>query len=189
MTTGSIVEAYLDMLDTQRETALAALVGLTEGQIWQRLAPKEWCIGEILNHNYLLIASTLPLVRLAWRLLHWAGVRRRAKPYRTEIPDLYRSGRFPMWVGFLWTPRHTPGQPVPLETLAVELRGLHRQVRAFYAGNDEAILGHIYLYDPLFGFLNLIVTLRLGIYHDQLHYEDVVRLADAHLGRGRDDKG
>jgi hypothetical protein len=25
----------------------------------------------------------------------------------------------------------------------------------------------------LFGWCNLIVTLRIGIYHDQLHYDDV----------------
>jgi hypothetical protein len=177
MTAGRIVDTYLDILDAQREAALATLAGLTDSQIWQRPAPKEWCIGEILNHNYLLIASTLPLVRLAWRLEHWAAVRRRAGPYRTEIADLYRTGRFPMWVGFLWTPRHTPGRPVPLDTLAAELRGLHRHVRAFYAGKDEAVLGHTYLFDPLFGCLNLIVTLRLGMYHDQLHYEDIIRRA------------
>jgi hypothetical protein len=172
-----MIDEYLHLLDTQRETAFAALDGLAESQIWQRPAPKEWCIGEILNHNYLLIASTLPSVRLAWRLFRWAGVRRRSRPYRTEIPDLYRTGRFPMWVGFLWAPHHTPRRPIPLATLVAELRDLHRQVRAFYAGKDEAMLGHVYLFDPLFGFLNLIVTLRLGVYHDQLHYDDVVNLA------------
>jgi len=179
MTAGGAVGGYLNLLDAQREAALATLAGLTEDQIWQRPAPKEWCIGEILNHNVLLIASTLPLVRLAWRLQHHWAAHRRGRPYRTAIPDLYRTGHFPMWVGFLWTPRHTPRRPVPLETLAAELRDLHRRVRAFYEGKDEAVLGHVYLYDPLFGLLNLIVTLRLGIYHDQLHYEDVAKLAGA----------
>ena len=58
-----------------------------------------------------------------------------------------------------------------------ELRMLHANVRKFYEGKDEDVLGNLYLYDPLFGWCNLIVTLRIGIYHDQLHYDDVVRQA------------
>ncbi len=45
------VDTYLDLLDSQRETALAAVEGLSDEQIWQRPAPKEWSIGEILSHN------------------------------------------------------------------------------------------------------------------------------------------
>ena len=59
--------------------------------------------------------------------------------------------------------------------LKVELRTLHINVRKFYEGKDEAVLGNLYLYDPLFGWCNLIVTLRIGIYHDQLHYDDVFK--------------
>jgi hypothetical protein len=62
--------------------------------------------------------------------------------------------------------------------LAEELRSLHWNIRGFYQGKDEAVLGNLAVYDPYFGWLNLIVTLRLGIYHDQLHYEDVIRLAE-----------
>lgn len=174
-----VVGSYLDLLDSQREAALATLDGLQEEQLWQRSAPREWSIGEILNHNYLLIASTLPYVRFAWKCLHWYGSSRRVRPYQADIPDMYRSGRFPMWVGFLWSPRHTPRRPVSLEQLKAELRSLHRQVRDFYAGKDEAVLGNISVYDPYFGWLNLIVTLRIGIYHDQLHYDDVVKLAQS----------
>jgi hypothetical protein len=176
METRKVIDSYLDLLDSQREAALAALDGLAEERLWQRPAPKEWSIGEILSHNYLLIASTMPYVRLVWRCFRWYGSSRRARPYQTDTPDVYRSGRFPMWVGFLWTPRHNPRRPVSLEQLKTELRDLHRQVRDFYSGKDEAVLGNISLYDPYFGWLNLIITLRIGIYHDQLHYEDVIKL-------------
>jgi hypothetical protein len=172
-----VVPAYLDLLDMQRETALAALQGLPDECIWQRPAPKDWCLGEMLNHNYLLIASTLPYLRFMWRYFKGYGERRRARPYKTELPDLYRDGKFPMWVGFLWTPRHNPRKPVPLEQLMSELRSLHAEVRAFYTGKPEDVLGNVSLYDPYFGWLNMILTLRLGMYHDQLHYEDVIQLA------------
>ena len=54
--------------------------------------------------------------------------------------------------------------------------GRHAAVRSFYAEKDPALLGNTFLYDPLFGWINLIVTLRIWIYHDQLHFEDVIKL-------------
>jgi hypothetical protein len=177
MPAARVVDSYLDLLDQQREGAFAALDGLTEDQLWQRPVPKEWSIGEILNHTYLLLASTMPYVRFAWRGFRWLAVLLRHRRYRTHLPDLYRDGKFPMWVGFLWTPRYNERKPVPLGQLKAELRGLHGEAREFYSDKDEALLGHVYLYDPYFGFLNLILAVRLGAYHDQLHYDDVVKLA------------
>lgn len=69
----TVVPAYLNLLDRQREAAFAALKGLNDAQIWQRPAPKEWSTGEILDHNYLLIASFLPLVRWTWQSFGWYG--------------------------------------------------------------------------------------------------------------------
>jgi len=175
--TSPIVNGYLDLLDAQREAAFAACEGLSFAQIWQRPAPGEWSIGEILNHNYLLIASMFPLVKFTWKAFGWYGRKRRKRPYASEIEDVYRRKNFPMWVGFLWTPKYNPDKPVPLEQLRAEMRQLHADVRTFYTGKDEDVLGNIYLYDPLFGFINLIVTLRIGVYHDQLHYEDVLKMA------------
>jgi hypothetical protein len=173
----NVLSSYLALLDAQRESALSALAGLTGAQLWQRPAPKEWSIGEILDHNYLLFASMYPIVKWTWKLTGWYGRLQRRRPYRTEIEDLYRSPKFPQWVGFMWTPRFNTRKPVPLETLGSELRTLHAEVRHFYEGKDEDVLGNLYLYDPLFGWCNLIVTLRIGIYHDQLHYDDVIRQA------------
>jgi hypothetical protein len=173
----SVVDSYLDLLDSQRETAFAALHGLDDAQLWQRPAPKEWCLGEMLDHNYLLIASFLPLARFSWNALHGWARKRRQRPYATQIEDVYRKESFPMWVGFLWTPRHNPRKPVPLAQLKQEMEALHHEVRAFYTGKDEDLLGNIYLYDPVFGWINLIVTLRIGIYHDQLHFDDIIKRA------------
>lgn len=171
----AVVDQYLKLLDAQRESAFAVLDGLTDSQLWQRPAPKEWSIGEILDHNYLLFASTYPAVQWIWNLNSWYGRLRRKRPYKTEIEDLYRSPKFPQWVGFLWTPRYNTRKPVSFDQLKVELRTLHTNVRKFYEDKDEAVLGNLYLYDPLFGWCNLIVTLRIGIYHDQLHYDDVIK--------------
>jgi hypothetical protein len=174
-----VVQDYLDLLDKQREDTYNALEGITPQQLWQRPEPKEWCIGEILNHNVRLFRSVFPMVRYAWRYTRWTGKLLSKRDYRTDIEDPYRKPRFPMWTGFLWTPKYTPDHPVPLDILLTEQREEHAQVRAFYTGKDEARLGNVFLFDPLFGFINLIVTLRIGIYHDQLHYEDVIALVNA----------
>ena len=173
----TITARYLDLLDSQREAVFSVLDGITDSQLWQRPAPKEWSIGEILNHNYLLFASMFPAVKGLWRWGGWYGRLRRKRPYRTEIEDLYRDPKFPQWVGFLWTPRYNTRKPVPFAQLRSELQTLHKSVREFYEGKDEDVLGNLYLYDPLFGWCNMIVTLRIGIYHDQLHYDDVIKQA------------
>lgn len=173
-----ILSQYLDLLDSQREFTFASLAGLTDSQLWQRPSPVEWSIGEILDHNYLLFASLYPILKWIWRWTGWYGRLRRNRHYATEIEDLYRSPKFPHWVGFLWTPRHNIGKPLPPESLKREIRAIHRDIRTFYEGKGENVLGNLYLYDPFFGWCNLIMTLRIGIYHEQLHYEDVIKQAE-----------
>ncbi len=174
-----ILSDYLDLMDSQRESVFTLLNGLTDAQLWQKPAPKEWSIGEILDHNYLLMASFMPVVKRLWNWFGWYGRLRRNRPYATNIKDLYRDPKFPQWVGFLWTPRFNPRKPVSLEKLKTEIRELHAGIRHFYEGKDEDVLGNLYLFDPLFGWCNLIVTLRIGIYHDQLHFDDVIKQASA----------
>jgi hypothetical protein len=182
-----VIPEYLDLLDAQREAAFAALADLSEDQIWRRPAPKEWCIGEILDHTTRLLRSTMPYVRFVWRWFRWLGERRRGRAYRTHIPDLYRTGHFPMWVGVLWTPRVNPDRPAPLAKLQANIRELHGEIRDFYTDKPEPVLGNLRVFDPYFGFLNLIVTLRLGAYHDQLHYDDVIALAARWKSEGTTD--
>ena len=172
-----VLSVYLDLMDSQRESTFVALDGLTEFQLWQRPASKDWSIGEILDHSYLLFASFLPVIKWIWKLNGWYGRLRRHRPYETTIKDLYRDPKFPHWVGFLWTPRFNRRKPVSLEMLKSETRTLHAKVRKFYEAKDVDRLGNLYLYDPVFGWCNLIVTLRISIYHDQLHYDDVIKQA------------
>jgi hypothetical protein len=50
-------------------------------------------------------------------------------------------------------------------------------VRGFYTGKDPDLIGNIYAYDPAIGVVNLITALKVGIDHDQLHYDDVLKMA------------
>src|SRR5262245_895678 len=112
-----MVPQYLDLMDFQRGTAFARLAGIADSLIWQRPVPRQWSIGEILNHNYLLTASMYSAIRWMWRLNGWYGHLQRKRPYQTDIEDLYRSPKFPHWVGFLWTPRYNRRRPVSLKVL------------------------------------------------------------------------
>jgi hypothetical protein len=46
------------------------------------------------------------------------------------------------------------------------------------------VLGNIYAYDPAIGVMNLITGLKVGIYHDQLHYDDLIEMAAAFQAGG-----
>ncbi len=172
-----VVQRYLALLDKQREHVIGVVSGIPPELIWQRPALKEWCIGEILNHTVMLYRSFFPFVGFAWRYFRWTASIFKDRAYRTDLEDPYRKSTFPHWAGFLWKPKYTPDNPVSLAVLTAEIREMHQFVRAFYDGKDEQKLGNVFLFDPLFGFLNLILVLRIGIYHDQLHYEDVITLA------------
>ena len=50
------------------------------------------------------------------------------------------------------------------------------RLHTFYSSRDPDLLGHVMLYDPVMGSMNLIQALRLGIYHDELHYDVMDRL-------------
>jgi hypothetical protein len=63
---------------------------------------------------------------------------------------------------------------------------VHGRLRVFYTGKDPDVLGNIYAYDPAIGVMNLITGLKVGIDHDQLHYDDLIEMA-ASMKAGRPD--
>ena len=170
----SVIEKNLTLMDDQREKTFMALEGIRPEQLWQRLVPSEWSIGEILNHNTLVIQSMFPMVRFAWRWFRWTSKLFENRPIQTEIEDPYRKQGYPHWEGFLWTSKYSQKNQVPLLKLLEETRKVHREVRDFFERKDESVLGHIYFILPVFGIFNLIQALSLAPYHDQLHYDDVI---------------
>lgn len=187
--TGQIITNYLDLLDAQRQAAFAALDNLTEDQIWQRPAPGEWSIGEILSHTARFMRSFLPALRLMWRLFGWWGRWRRDRPYAVAIDNPYQRPNFPMWTGFLWKPRNNPEVPISRAELQAEVEAAHREVREFYGGKDPGVLGNIYAYDPAIGVVNLVSGLKVCLDHDQLHYDDVLEQSAALVAGGSSAEG
>ncbi len=179
-----VVTRYLMEMHAQRERTVAALAGLSEAQFWQRPAPDEWCIGEILDHVRAINHSILRLMRITWPLLRPLGRRRRGRPYAVDYDNVYERPGFPMNVGWIWPPRARPDRPLPAARILADLRAVHDDFAAFYTARDPAVLGHVSVWDPVIGWMNLIQVLRVGLYHDELHFADARALARALLEAG-----
>lgn len=169
----SSVDAILDRMDHQREAVFAELATLPEERLWRRPGPKDWSIGENLDHMGRVYASFLPFFRLSWALLLPLAKLRRKRPYRVEIDNVYHRPAFPQNVGALWPSRYNAARPAALEMLRAGVEQIHRQTRAFYAGKDPDLLGHVALWDPAIGTVNLIQALRVGVYHDEVHIDSI----------------
>lgn len=168
-----IVGTYLELMDRQREEMFSDLEAVSMEKLWQRPSDDEWSIGENLDHLRVINSSTLTLFKITWALLlPWAKLRFDT-PYETDIDNVYKRPGFPLNTGWIWSPRYKPGRPTTLDVLKNNLTKVHLDVRQFYSGKDQDYLGHVSLYDPVMGWLNLILALRVGLYHDQLHVEQI----------------
>jgi hypothetical protein len=168
-----IVGTYLELMDRQREELYSDLEAVSTEKLWLRPSDDEWSIGENLDHLRVINSSTLKLFKITWALLlPWAKLRFDT-PYETDIDNVYKRPGFPLNTGWIWSPRYKPGRPTTLDVLKNNFTKVHLDVRQFYSGKDEDYLGHVSLYDPVMGWLNLILALRVGLHHDQLHVEQI----------------
>jgi hypothetical protein len=169
----SIVDEYLVLLIRQRERLFDELNAAKEATIWQRPTASEWSIGEHLDHLRVIHKSFLRFLRLAWFVERPLAYLRRQRGYEVTIDDVYRRPNFPMQVGWLWPPYYKPERPTSREQLYANLVEWHKALEHFFLPKAPALLGQVVLFDPVIGWLNLIQCLRVGIYHDELHFEEI----------------
>lgn len=169
----NIILTYFEMMDRQRDMLFNVLDGLGEEELWQRPTPEEWSIGENLDHLRVINSSTLTLFKFTWTLLLPLAKLQRNKPYQTDIDNVYKRQGFPLNTGWIWSPKYTPNKPTSLQDLMGNLTNVHQDVKEFYIGKELDLLGHVSLWDPVMGWLNLIRALRVGLYHDGLHIEQI----------------
>jgi hypothetical protein len=170
---------YLELLDNQREEIFRELGALPEVVLWYRPGPRVWSIGEHLDHTRVINCFTRRLMVAYFPIASIFARMFRHRPYKTEIDDVYKRPNFPMNVGWIWPPKHTPRQPVSVDFLHAALKAEHAAYWRFYTTHDEQLLGHTVLADPVIGALNLVQWLRVQAYHDAHHYERVrIRISD-----------
>jgi hypothetical protein len=169
------IASHLQLMHSQRTEMFHALDGLSLELLWKKPSPQEWTIGENLDHLRVIYESWLSILRGFWFLFKpWARLRRQ-RPYITEIDNVYRRPGFPQKVGWIWPPRYTPQNPAALETLRKNVEEVHAATEKFYLTHEPVLLGHVPLYDPAIGKINLIQALRVAVYHDEMHLEQVLR--------------
>ena len=180
-----VVAAHLARMRAQRADLFEALEQMPDERLWVRPGAKKWSPGEHLDHTRVLNRSFRRLLTIAWPVVSaWPallppGGRRLDRPYPTDIDDVYQRSNMPSWVGFLWPPGRTPSRPASRSQLERALAEEHSAIARFYAGKAEPLLGHIAVWDPAIGRINLVQALRVVVHHDQHHYRAVRRL----LGR------
>ena len=166
-------------MHAQRAAVFEALAGVPEERFWERPAPKKWSPGEHLDHTRVLNRTFRRLLTLAWPVVSpWpallpAARRRLERPYPVDIDDVYQRPSMPSWVGFLFPPRRTPSRPASLVELERALAEEHDAIARFYTDKPEPLLGHVAIWDPAIGRLNMLQVLRVGVHHDQHHYRAV----------------
>lgn len=168
-----ILREYLDLMDAQREGVFSRLENITHDELWHRPGQNNWSIGENIDHLRVIYVSTLNLFNIAWILLYPLAYLCREKPFQADIDNVYRRPGFPQNVGWIWPPKYTPIYPVSLTDLKRGLIQTHGQVRTFFTGKQPEVLGNLPLYDPAIGRINMIQALRVGIYHDELHFSEI----------------
>jgi len=120
-----VVQEYLEIMGRQRREVFADLADMPGDVLWRRPKPKEWSIGEILDHTRVLNTCSLRMLRAAWVLTYpWAALRRHS-PYSAHAENVYERPGFPMNVGWLWPPKHNAERPVALDVLRRELATAH----------------------------------------------------------------
>ena len=80
----------------------------------------------------------------------------------------------------IWDAIHSlPLSPYLREYLRLTLTAVKPERKNYASWQEQNYIEDLHEWEtnPLFGWCNLIVTLRIGIYHDQLHYEDVLKQA------------
>lgn len=177
------VAQILELMIQQRDKLFSDLSGITDTPLWHRAGPGQWSIGENIDHLRAIYASMLPWFQVSWVVFSPLARLRRHLPYRVEIDNVYHRPGFPQKVGWLWPPRYTPTNPAPLSALRQGVEAIQIQVSEFYGSKDPDLLGHVVLWDPAIGTLNLIQALRVGVYHDEVHISSIRKMW-TNLSRG-----
>jgi len=171
--TADAIRRWIDLMHTQRQGLFAMLEDLSPVELWAKPTREEWSIGENLDHLRVITYSWMRIIKVSWFFMRPIAWLRRSKPVETGIDNVYRRPGFPQNVGWLWPPRFTPDRPVDFDVLKQNLVEAHSVVERFYSGHDPLILGRIKLYDPAIGLINLIQGLRVAVYHDEMHIEQI----------------
>jgi hypothetical protein len=173
------IQAYLALMDAQAASFFSTLPSIAGDVLWRRPLQDGWSPGENLSHVAVVQHFFRHLNSVLWPI---ASLPARARPGRrieTAIDDVYARPDFPHATGRFWPPEYSPRRPASLDTLFRAISVEHQLVRAFYEKRNPALLGRALLYFPAIGWINYIQPLRIAVFHDAHHFDEIRRALSA----------
>ena len=176
------LERYFAMVQGQRESLYRRIENLPPETIWKRPASRSesggtWSVGQSLEHiNKLLrlfrwlYTAYLPIAVPIARAF-FVG-----KPFSVEAEDFFQRD-LPRPPGL--APRDRSRCPWPYARLRTSMDGEWERTRRQLEDIPEELAGHVCLWDPLTGKINMMQCLLLDYYHERRHLGFAHRLLDA----------
>ena len=167
----SALSKNFDQIEQLRAPVYERLSELSSDALWQKPEDGGWSFGQNLEHIYKLM-----------RLARWAfkvacvgkplAVLRRHRPYATTTTNPFISGRMPAPPGI--RPKDRSSAPIPFDRMRRNLDGELEMWRSMTGPLADNIAGHICVWDPVVGLINMhqaVVVLR---FHEEHHFRIVV---------------
>jgi hypothetical protein len=173
----------LDAIDGQREVVFARLNGISSDELWERPRNGRWSIGQNLEHLAKAMRTFRWVFALAYPLgLPFAAPFRR-RQFARDIANPYADRPKPVNAPPGVRPRDRQTAPASLEQLLENKLKERQKFHNVLRGMHESIAGHIKVWDPPVGMVNLLQLARLVTHHEAHHFRFVHDLLDKYDAR------
>lgn len=164
----TVVEEHFARLDAQRLPIRRAASGLSADALWAPPEAGRWSIGENLQHLTRMMRLFRRFSSIALLLERPIARMRRNRPFLTHARDMFsgRSLRAP----FPIRPQR-PATALSSEAVMEALTKETELLENLLLSEDERILGHVWLWDPVMGSVNLVQVVDLLALHEEHHFE------------------
>ena len=158
---------HFTRLYAQRRPIYAALEPLALDSLWRRPQSGKWSLGETLQHLTKMMRLFRWAVAVALFFERPFARARRSRSYPTHSRDLFtgRALRAP----FLIRPS-TPVRPLSRVEVVSLLEKETEQLARMLENEEEGVLGHVWMWDPVMGWQNLLQVVDLLAIHESHHF-------------------
>ena len=158
----------LDRIEQLRVPIYEQMAEFSPTTLWQKPQGGGWSFGQNLEHIYKLMRLARWAFAVACVIEKPVVVLRRHRPYTTVISNLFKSGQMTAPPGI--RPKDRSSTPIPFETMRQTLDGELKAWRSMAASMAEDIAGHVCVWDPVVGLINMHQAVVLLRFHEEHHW-------------------
>ena len=158
-------------MEAQRQPIQVAAEALSPEAVWARPEAERWSIGENLQHLKKMMGLFRRVSRVALVMERPLARVRHGRPFPIQARNVFsgRARRAPFPI--------RPRRPATAQTSTALMQDLERETHELMRllrGEEEAVLGHVWLWDPVMGRQNLIQVVHLLALPEEHHF-DILR--------------